>query len=371
MCSVYEDMTVLYFFKTLVLILTIIIPILLVISGTSDVLKEALSKRRKYKKSIVKLFLALIVLVIPLNINKFSDKINLLKCWEDANIDNLATIKADESASTLAYVPIVVEPMYISNPYNIDIIRLKEKVNTIIGNNDISVSFYNPLSNQSFNINGDTEYIAASVSKIHAVLNLYDWAFENNIDLKNVTMYYRYTDFQGGTGILQGKDKSRAFTLYELSEYAIRYSDNIAWNMIRRYMQDKRSNTNYYKKLVNSDVVVKNETYIITSNWAAEIMKKIYYNENNNPYYEKLIHDMKNTTAHSKIDLYLEYDEVAHKTGSLYLNGYLYENDAAIIYSDSEYILTVMSKSNLSSEKICDIIGKVSKAVYEEILRTK
>lgn len=369
MCSVYENMSMMYFLKVLILILTISLPVILVSSGLVDILKNMISKKRNTKKIMIKLIMALIILIIPLSINQLSLKFDIFKCWNYSNLDNLASIISDENSTSLVYVPVVVEPMYIKNPYNIDIKLLKEKVENIIEDRDISVSFYNPLSNQEFDIKGDTKYVAASISKIHAVLNLYDWAFENNVDLKNITMNYRTSDYQSGSGILQGIDKSKAFTLYELSEYTIRYSDNIAWNMIRRYMQNKRSNTDYYKNLVGSDFVIENGTYIITANWAREIMKKIYYNENNNPYYEKLIEDLKNTTSHSKIDLYLDYDMVAHKTGSLYLNGYLYENDAAIIYSDNEYILTVMSKTKLSSDEICEIIGKISSVVYEEILK--
>ena len=369
MCSVYEDMSMIYFLKVLILILTISLPVILVSSGLVDILKNIISKKRDSRKVIIKLIVSLIILIIPLSINQLSLKFDIFKCWNYSNIDNLASIVSDKNSSSLVYVPVVVDPIYIKNPYNIDIQLLKEKVQNIIEDRDISVSFYNPLSNQEFDIKGDTKYVAASISKIHAVLNLYDWAFENNIDLKDITMKYMTSDYQSGSGILQGFDKSKDFTLYELSEYAIRYSDNIAWNMIRRYMQNKRSNTDYYKNLVSSDFVIENGTYVITANWAKEIMKKIYYNENNNPYYEKLIDDLKNTTSHSKIDLYLDYDMVAHKTGSLYLNGYLYENDAAIIYSDNGYILTVMSKSKLSSNEICEIIGKISSVIYEEILK--
>ncbi len=371
MCDGYDHLAIAYFFKTFLTALFVLIPILLTALATRDVLKSILKNKKCGLKPIKKLTLSFVILLLPAIFTKFGFFSNsqLASCWNNANIETLAQLQ-DPISEDLAYVPVVVEPIYIENPYKIDIDALKTKVETIIGNRDISLSFYNPISNQSFNIDGDKLYIAASVSKIHAVLNVYDYAHENNIDLKNVYMTYKSVDFQGGSGVLQSSStlKTKEYSLYELCELTIRESDNIAWNMIRRYMNDKRSNTEYYKNLVNSDNVIINGNYAMTANWGVSIMKKIYYNQDNNPYYEKLIFDMKNTFD-SKIVQYLDTDIVAHKTGELYLNGYLYANDVAIVYSDSEYILTVFSKTKMSPDDISSLIGEISLAIYEEIAR--
>ena len=370
MCEAYNNLSVLYFFKTFIFSVAILVPIFLVVSATRDILKNIIKSTINYTKPLKKLVLSLSILFIPVGMNNLSIFSNseIVNCWNNANIETLASLQ--ESNDELAYVPVVVEPIYIKNPYKVDIDALKQKVQDIIGNRNISLAFYNPKSAQGFDIDGDKLYVAASVSKIHAVLNVYDYAFENNINLDNVYMRYISSDFQGGSGVLQSRKdlKTRKYSLSELCELAIRESDNIAWNMIRRYMSDKRNNTDYYKDLVNSDNVVVNGTYAMTANWGVSIMKKIYYNRNNNPYYEKLIIDMKNT-FNSKIAQYLDSDMVAHKTGSLYLGGYLYANDAAIIYSDSEYILTIFTKSKMSNESMSELIGKISLAIYEEMAK--
>lgn len=48
----------------------------------------------------------------------------------------------------------------------------------------------------------------------------------NSVD-KSI-LYNAKTDYEGGTGILQGKDKSKPIPLQTLSDYSIMYSDNIA-----------------------------------------------------------------------------------------------------------------------------------------------
>lgn len=371
MCDVYEHLSMLYFFKTFLITFLILIPIFLTVSASRDILKKILKINISYSKPLKKIVLSFIVLFLSVLINDLNIFSNsrLLSCWDDANIENLAALQ-DTNSSNLAYVPVVVDPIYIKNPYKVDIEAIKQKVQKIIGNKDISLSFYSPKTAQGFNINGDKIYVAASVSKIHAVLNVYDWAYENNIDLKNVYMSYVSSDFQGGSGILQSSPslKTKKYSLYELCELAITESDNIAWNMIRRYMSNKRSNTTYYKELVNSNNVIVNGTYAMTANWAVDIMKRVYYNKNNNPYYEKMIIDMKNTSK-TKMAEYLEEGMVAHKTGVLYLDGFLYANDAGIVYSDNEYILSIFTKSKMSNEAMSSLMGEISLAIYEEIFK--
>ena len=367
MCNAYNNLSILFFFKTFIMSVTILVPVILMVFATREILKNIITYNVNYVKPLKKMVLSLVILFIPVSINKLSVfDFEVLNCWENANINTLVSL---QSGSDLAYVPVVVEPIYIKNPYKIDVDSLKEIVLEVIGDRDVSMSFYSPKAVQGFDINGDKMYIAASVSKVHAVLNLYDYAFENNIDIKNVYMSYIPSDFQTGAGSLQNMSnlKDKSFSLYELCERAIRESDNIAWNMIKRYMSNKRNNVDYYKSLVGSDDVIRNGTSAMTPNWAVTIMKKIYYNKNNNPYYEKLIYDMK-LTNRTKLAAGLD-TEVAHKVGSLYLEGYLYINDAAIVYSDSEYILSVFTKSKMSEEEISALVSEISLVIYKEVAK--
>lgn len=360
--SLYEKMSILFMFKSTLTTICIILPIIFTISALIDILKNKIG----YSKPIKKMIISFLVLVITISFNYFKlfSNIEIVNLYHNASINNLV----ETNKEYISFVPVVMDPIYIENPYKLDIESLKSKVEKIIKNYDVGLSFYNVNSLQDFSINGDKKYFAASVSKLVVVLNLYDYAFKNNIDLSSEKIKYISSDYQGGSGILQGISnlKNRTFSLSYLASIAITESDNIAKNMIQRYMKKRISTTSYYEGLVD-DEVVKDNNYLMSPNWASLIMKKIYYNEDKNPLYEKLIIDMKNTSAHSKIAQTIDFDKVAHKVGCMYLNGYLYSNDAAVIYSDSNYILTVFTKSKKTDVEMSALIGRISKLIYDEI----
>lgn len=364
----YQSLNMLYFLKTIVSTLIVLMPIIFTVSAASRFLKCKFKlKKINYIKLFGKIIFSFCVLVMMFCFDKyrlFSD-IEIINQWHNVNTSRILAYEDEQ----LTYVPVVIEPMYIKNQYSINIESLKTKLLDIIGDKDVSLSFYNFNSFQEFDINGDEMYFAASVSKIHTVMNLYDYAYENNIDLKQVKVKYISSDFQGGSGILQGVSdlKNKSYSLDYLAEISIRYSDNIARNMINRYMSSRRSTVSYYKQIVGSDNVLSQKNYLMSANWAVKIMKKLYFNEDENPFYNKLIYDMKNTASSSNIAEYIDYDKVAHKIGLMNMNGYLYSNDAAIIYSDSEYILTVFTKSKMTTDEASDLIGRISQTIYNEI----
>lgn len=359
----YNSLSILYLIKTIINTFIIIMPIFYMIHAMSNFIKK-----RNYKSLLKRSAISFLILILAFYFDEYKllSNIDIINSWHNVNTSRILAYQDEK----LTYVPTIIEPMYIKNNYNIDIDTLKQEIKDIIGSRDISVSFYNFNSLQEFSINGDDMYFAASVSKIHTVMNLYDYAYENNIDLKNINIKYISSDFQGGSGILQNVSNlaNKSYNLEYLAEIAIRYSDNIARNMIIRYMSNKRSTISYYKNIVESNYVLKDNNYIMSSNWAIKIIKKIYYNESENPYYDKLILDMKNTASSSNIAEYLDKDKVAHKIGQMYLNGYLYSNDAAIIYSDSQYALTVFTKSHMSEDKMSELIGSISQTIYNKIV---
>jgi len=364
----YHSLSILYFIKIMINTLIIFMPIIFTISATSNFLKNRIkSYKINYVKPIGKMLASFLILIMAFCFDhyKLFSNVDFINEWHNVNTSRILAFQDEQ----MTFVPVILEPMYIKNPYSINIDSLKYEIESIIGNRDISLSFYNLNSLQEFNINGDDKYFAASVSKIHTVMNLYDYAYENNIDLKSEKISYISSDFQGGSGILQNIPnlENKTYNLYYLAEIAIRHSDNIARNMIIRYMYNKRDTVSYYKDLVDSNDVIKQKNYVITANWAVKIMKKVYYNESRNPYYDKLILDMKNTSSSSNIAEYLEQDIVAHKIGQMYLDGYLYSNDAAIIYSNSDYILTVFTKTKMSEDQVSDLIGKISQTIYNEM----
>ena len=209
--------------------------------------------------------------------------------------------------------------------------------------------YYDINVGKSFEINADTPYHPASVSKLYAVITLYDYALEGKIDI-NKGIYYTTRDYEGGAGILRGMDLSKPYALSTLAEYAIIYSDNIAFHMIYRVLGWKDIKT-HYDEIVGHEVTLTDATPNMSARDAYLILRRIYENKDNNFYYNDLIHNMQNTTATNKIRQYLSHT-IARKGGN-YSN---YHHDAAIIYADNPYILTVFSRGVVdANEKISQI----------------
>lgn len=82
-------------------------------------------------------------------------------------------------------------------------------------------------------VGGDQVFHPASTIKVPLVMYLYELAAAGKIDLEE-RLTYLPEDHEGGTGILQSRGPGGQYTLRELADYTIRYSDNVAKNMLTR-----------------------------------------------------------------------------------------------------------------------------------------
>jgi beta-lactamase class A len=234
--------------------------------------------------------------------------------------------------------------------------ELQSKLKEYIGSDEsrIGLVFCDLTTNSSIEINPDMKFAAASTVKVPMNIVLLDLAQDGTIDFDG-SMQYTSDDYEGGTGILQGKDKSDPIPLRTLSEYSIVYSDNIATQMIirkigRELMYDK------FSAMAGQDV--ERTGNLTRASYNAAYLKRLYANPDNNPYYDFLIANMKKTIFHDRIDKYIPQDITAHKIG----NYSSYVNDIAIVYTKRPYILVVYTNGvSNAAEKI----AQISKMIYE------
>lgn len=95
---------------------------------------------------------------------------------------------------------------------------------------------FDPLSGQSASLNADRRFVAASLSKLYALLTLYSAASRGEVDLEDeITM--RASDvWAEGTGVLYARPVGTTMTLRECARYLIEESDNTAEVMLNRYL---------------------------------------------------------------------------------------------------------------------------------------
>jgi beta-lactamase class A len=98
---------------------------------------------------------------------------------------------------------------------------------------------FDPYSGESASLNGDRRFVAASLSKLYALLTLYGAASRGELSLEDeITM--RSSDvWAEGTGVLYRYPVGTTMTLRECARFLIKESDNTAEVMLNRYLGEK------------------------------------------------------------------------------------------------------------------------------------
>lgn len=236
---------------------------------------------------------------------------------------------------------------------------LKIKIDSTIGinKNNVAIAYYDINTGDSIKINENISFLAASTVKVPINMLLYDMVYKGEIN-ENEKLTYTDGDYEEGAGILQGQDLSQPLSIIDLSRYSIIYSDNIAINMIidRVGIENRFA---YLESILNHNVD-HNENYT-TADDSLKILKRLYENPDNNPYYENLINLMKNTVYHDRIDKLIPQQIVAHKIGDY--NEYV--NDIGIVYTKNPYIIVILTKNIPNAN---ELIGQISKIIYDNVI---
>ncbi|WP_195262646.1 MULTISPECIES: serine hydrolase [unclassified Clostridium] len=226
--------------------------------------------------------------------------------------------------------------------------NIDKKIDEIVGDykDNISIYYKNLNTNEEYILNADKYYVAASTTKVPLCMMILDQVFEGTISLED-TIYYEEADSEGGSGVLYYLPEVPDITIGEAVYLSIVESDNVAKNMLHRISDI--SLTDYLRGITEDDSIPY-ENYI-TAEQLYIVLKRLYENPDNNPYYEKLIEYMKETVFHDRIDKYVPYDIVSHKIGDYYR----YYHDFGIVYAKDPYIIVILTKD----------IGDLSEEPYE------
>jgi beta-lactamase class A len=101
------------------------------------------------------------------------------------------------------------------------------------------VVVFDPYSGETASLNADRRFVAASLSKLYALLTLYKAASRGELSLDDeITM--RPSDVWAyGTGVLYRYPPGYTMTLRECAQIMIKESDNTAELMLNRYLGEK------------------------------------------------------------------------------------------------------------------------------------
>jgi beta-lactamase class A len=237
------------------------------------------------------------------------------------------------------------------------------------------VVLFDPYSGKTVSLNADRRFVAASLSKLYALLTLYRAASEGELSLnEKITM--RPSDVWAyGTGVLH-KHPSKypvgyTMTLRECAEFMIKESDNTAELMLNRYLEEERIEAELHR--IGADSTrYWHPINTTTPDDILLVLKKIADPSYTSPQLsDDMLKLMTNTSFEDRLPRPLpEETRVAHKIGS-------YEStfsDAGIVFpeesgsKDQEYYIVVFSEGASQGESR-ETIQDISLATYQAFSR--
>lgn len=177
-----------------------------------------------------------------------------------------------------------------------------------------------------------------------------------------------------GAGILKEFNSGHKFTIKEIITLMIVLSDNIATNLLINIAGIDRinkmghdlhlKNTKIQRKMMDVTAVKTGKENLTCAEDLFHILELIYKGEDVNRKYSNFMLDvLKKQQVNGRLDLYLPSGIViAHKTGTLDK----LEHDVGIVYlQNCTYIICILTSNNKTNIEGKEIIGTISKIVYD------
>lgn len=241
----------------------------------------------------------------------------------------------------------------IRNPKQFDSIKKLEKYCASFG--DV-ITFYYTDTEQKYYIqyNSDRIYRTQSTVKAPYVKSMLVYMEENNIPL---TTRLKLSGNQKWSGhMLSNYPSGTYFTIEELIEYTIRYSDNTAYQMLFDYFGTSIFNKNAQK--IGSSLRLGN--YIFGSTSAKDMAKLFLDIYNYNGRYKDLLQkEMELSEPFYLIKNGIPLDvRSIHKfgCGGASTVGY---HDCAVVYTDKPFVLTVFTSLNTDRNYYATPFGEI------------
>ena len=237
------------------------------------------------------------------------------------------------------------------------------------------VVVFDPYSGETASLNADQRFVAASLSKLYALLTLYRAASQGELSMDDkITM--RSSDVWAyGTGVLyKNSDKypvGYTMTLRQCAKFMIKESDNTAELMLNRYLGEKRIEAELHR--IGADSTrYWHPINTTTPSDVLLVLRKIADPSYTSPELSaEMLELMTNTSFEDRLPQPLpEGTRVSHKIGS-------YEStfsDAGIVFpgetasARQEYYILVFGEGATQKEAI-ETIQEISLATYQDLAR--
>ena len=230
------------------------------------------------------------------------------------------------------------------------------------------VAVFDPYSGESASLHSGRRFVAASLSKLYALLTLYRAASRGELSLNDEITMHASDVWAEGTGVLYRYPVGHTMTLRECARFLIKESDNTAEVMLNRYLGEEEIEAELDRIGARSTSYWMPNT--TTPNDVLLVLKAIADPSYTSPELSaEMVEVMTGTAFEDRLPGPLPDDaRVAHKIGS-------YEStfsDAGIVYSaergsvGQEYYIVVFSEGATEGEAR-QTIQEVSLAAYQSL----
>ena len=227
---------------------------------------------------------------------------------------------------------------------------------------------FDPYSGESASLNADRRFVAASLSKLYALLTLYGAASRGELSLDDKIIMRASDVWAEGTGVLYRYPVGTTMTLRECARFLIKESDNTAEVMLNRYLGEEKIEAELRHLGADSTSYWMPNT--TTPNDVLMVLKAIADPSYTSPELSaEMLDIMTNSSFEDRLPRPLpEGTRVAHKIGS-------YEStfsDAGIVFPEEErnidqaYYVVVFSEGATEVEAR-QTIREVSLAAYRAL----
>jgi len=220
--------------------------------------------------------------------------------------------------------------------------------------------FIDLQSGQEFGYNSKVVFHAASTFKLPMNLYLYRAVEQNQLELTE-QLVFSEEHLEGGTGILKNQTPGGSYSIAQLADYSILYSDNVATNILLDRLG--KDNIKEYMRSLGGQIVENDQNITCPYDLAVYMQEVLHLAEQ--PAGEKLLNNLFDNKLKDRIPAPLPPEiQVANKIGTWPPTN-TYNDTAYIAHPEKPYILIVTSKNTPGYSEAQGVIQSLSKLVYQ------
>ncbi|MFA6948419.1 MAG: serine hydrolase [Eubacteriales bacterium] len=255
------------------------------------------------------------------------------------------------------------------------------KKEPVMEKHKISVYYEDIQNGYKYACDADTAYSTASLIKAPFVLAILREAVREDDEIKaaleagtlseaeaaeyprvyDFTKKFTYTDefYAEGSGKIKDDKEKTEYTYLELIDYLMRYSDNVAYKVLKdeygidafRSMIYELGCTSMYKSLS-----------FMSAADCGKIMKAVYAFIAEENIYSQFLYDAMTNSAHPVMIVYSVYpSKAAHKYG---WDSEVY-HDMGVVYAENPYVVSVLTDMSEGGDDVNDYIQQIIKLISQ------